>query len=113
MTHDTMTPAENTTHSYDTNANRKSNANKVSKLVRGREIGVTTEWTRYKGANDAAKQTNKQTNKLILNQGSVSLLAVVAKVVSRGSGIMISSLMNQTKMCVWTPFGERNMGGSG
>ena len=42
-------------HSYATNAQRKSNAAKISKPVRGRRVGAS-EWTEYASESAAAEQ---------------------------------------------------------
>lgn len=50
------TKAENVQHSYDTNAQRASNAGRMVKPVRGRPVGSEDEWTVYRGgAHDAAR----------------------------------------------------------
>ena len=48
------TMSEQIKHSYATNANRKSNAPKVSKPVHGRRVGAS-EWTHYPSAIEAAR----------------------------------------------------------
>jgi hypothetical protein len=58
------TQSEQTAHSYATNANRKSNALKLSKPVRGRRVGEEV-WKEYPSAKAAARN-------LGLNQGHVS-----------------------------------------
>eukprot|EP00964_Phaeocystis_antarctica_P089450 scaffold57092_cov57-Phaeocystis_antarctica.AAC.3 len=60
-----VTPSENIRHSYDTNAERKSNAPKLSKAVRGRWYGSEGEWAEYESANAAAQE-------LEMKPGSVS-----------------------------------------
>ena len=60
-----VTPSENTQHSYDTNAERKSNAPKQSKPVLGRRHGSEEEWVEYESANAAARA-------LGLHMGSIS-----------------------------------------
>ena len=59
------TPSENTQHSHDTNAKRKSGASKMSKPVRGRRHGSEGEWVEYESTAAAARA-------LGLKQGSVS-----------------------------------------
>ena len=59
-----VTRAENVQHSYDTNANRASNAGKQSKPIRGRRCGEK-EWTAYASVMDAARE-------LELHQGNIS-----------------------------------------
>ena len=59
------TPSENTQHSHDTNAERKSGASKRSKPVLGRRHGSEGEWVEYESANTAARQ-------LGLNPGGIS-----------------------------------------
>lgn len=50
------TKTENVQHSYDTNAQRASNAGRMAKPVRGRPIGTDDEWTVYPGgAQEAAR----------------------------------------------------------
>lgn len=50
------TKTENVQHSYDTNAQRASNAGRMAKPVRGRPIGTDDEWTVYPGgAREAAR----------------------------------------------------------
>jgi hypothetical protein len=51
------TQSENIKHSYATNANRKSNASKVSKRVRCRrdEDGDAADWRVYDSASEAAR----------------------------------------------------------
>ena len=58
------THSQNIQHSYDTNTERRSNALKQSKPVRGRKRN-TEEWTTYVSANDAARQ-------LDLKQGNIT-----------------------------------------
>ena len=48
------TPSENTQHSHDTNAKRKSGASKRSKPVLGRRYGSEEEWVEYASGNAAA-----------------------------------------------------------
>ena len=48
-------PSEQITHSYATNAERKSSAHKRSKPVLGRLVGTTDEWTPYASTADAAR----------------------------------------------------------
>ena len=60
-----VTPSENTRHSYDTNAERKSSAPKRSKPVRGRRHGSDEEWVEYESTHAAARA-------LGVDQGSVS-----------------------------------------
>ena len=50
------TPSENNQHSHDTNADRKSNAHKLSKPVLGRRHGSEGEWVKYDSANAAARE---------------------------------------------------------
>ena len=56
---------EHIRHSYDTNADRKSNAPKRSKPVRGRRHGSEEEWVEYESARAAARA-------LELDPGNVS-----------------------------------------
>lgn len=50
------TKTENVQHSYDTNAQRASNAGRMAKPIRGRLIGTDDEWTVYPGgAQEAAR----------------------------------------------------------
>ena len=60
-----VTPLENNKHSYDTNAERKSNAPKQSKPVLGRWYGSEGEWVEYASASAAARA-------LEVNSGGVS-----------------------------------------
>ena len=60
-----VTRSENIRHSYDTNAERKSNAPKRSKPVLGRQHGSEEEWVEYESANAAARA-------LGVDSGSVS-----------------------------------------
>ena len=58
------TRSQNIQHSYDTNIERRSNALKRSKPVRGRKRG-TEEWTTYESIRDAARR-------LDLKNGNIS-----------------------------------------
>ena len=58
-----VTRSQNIQHSYDTNTERRSNALKRSKPVRGRKRN-TEEWTTYESTHDAARR-------LDLYQGSI------------------------------------------
>jgi hypothetical protein len=49
------TPSQNIQHSFATNTERRSNALKLSKPVRGRKRG-TEEWTTYESISDAARR---------------------------------------------------------
>ena len=60
-----VTPSENTRHSFDTNATRKSNAPKRSKPVLGRWHGSEGEWVEYESTSAAARE-------LGLNPGNVA-----------------------------------------
>ena len=59
--------ARNVQLSYENNKDRKSNAFKTSKPVKGRKVG-TLEWTSYAGSSDAARS-------LSLSPGNVSEVA--------------------------------------
>ena len=50
-----VTPSENTRHAFATNAERKSNAPKQSKPVRGRRHGSEGEWVEYESTHAAAR----------------------------------------------------------
>ena len=63
-----VSAARNIQLSYENNKDRKSNAFKTSKPVKGRKVG-TLEWTSYASANDAAAR-------LSLNPGGVSQVAL-------------------------------------
>eukprot|EP00964_Phaeocystis_antarctica_P041866 scaffold23972_cov60-Phaeocystis_antarctica.AAC.3 len=51
-----VTPAENIRHSFDTNAERKSSAPKLSKPVLGRKHGSEGEWVEYESGSAAAQE---------------------------------------------------------
>ena len=58
-------PSEQILHSYATNPDRQTNAERTSKKVMGRKVGTDDEWTMYDSTIDAAR-------KLELNPGSIS-----------------------------------------
>ena len=60
-----VTRAQNIQHSYETNAERRSNAPKRSKAVLGRRMGTDDEWVKHASLSAAARD-------LELNPGSVS-----------------------------------------